>query len=263
MIPVKRLDLQPSTLKVLAKRQASANKLSPCDRNIQIRWQYFLDKGIDIPQMNRDALDDVCNALGRMFYNKCCYCEKVIAKDIEHFYPKTLYPDRMFCWDNMLRACKDCNFEKLDADPEDPLDSNGERSLLDPTVDRPEDYLQWDLLTGMPIYINAGPGIDRGQRTVSVCDLDNQKFNEQRRKQAFRFRWYLERVSQEDPVADNIRCLLDDLLEPGEPWQGIIRQIIRDPYFTPLIQEAERKLPHLKPRLDALRWTHPTRSTGR
>ena len=257
MIPIRRLPLRTETISVLAKRRASAAKLAPPTPKTEHHWNYFLRQSAQISAINISALRDVRSKLDTMFHGKCCYCEKIIAKDIEHFYPKTMYPKRMFDWDNLLRACKDCNFEKLSADPDDPLDSSGTRSLLDPTKDRPEDYLSWDLLTGLPVCINHVAGVHRGERTVRVCDLDNQKFNDQRRKQADRFLYVLEHVINETPVKMDTRKLLDDLLEPGEQWLGVIRQIIRDPRHAQWIKQVQKKLPHVTARIAALLWTHP------
>lgn len=252
MIPIQRKPLKASTQKVLSKRHTSVTKLASGSPRIQERWEYFLRPGA-----NRAAYDDVRKTLGAMFHDKCCYCEKVIAKDIEHFYPKTFYPQRMFVWDNMLRACKDCNFEKHNADPEDPLDAQGQRSLLDPTIDRPEEYISWDLATGLPIYVNHGSGIHRGKRTVEVCDLDNQKFNDMRRERAKFFLHLIKQALKETPVEPDTRELLDEFLDAGKPWLGVIRQIVRDPAQSARLKAVVRKLPHLESRLTALRWTHP------
>jgi uncharacterized protein (TIGR02646 family) len=252
VIPVRRLPLEPGTERVLAKRQASAAKLAPGARQIQQRWNYFLRPGA-----NTKALADVRAKLDAMFLGNCCYCEKIIAKDIEHFYPKSLHPGRMFTWENMLRVCKDCNFEKHEADPDVPLDAAGQRTLLDPTKDRPEDYLEWNLEDGLPIYRNLGAGVHRGQRTVETCDLDNQKFNEQRRRRALEFVYLMDRAHEETPVRPATRELLDELTSPGQPWLGVIRQIVRDPAQRSWIDVVEYKLPHLGPRFAAFRWTHP------
>lgn len=257
MIPVKRLALDDSTLKVLSKRQTSANKLWARDRRIQHRWEYFLRTDAGVPAKNRSAADAVRRQLDAMFHQKCCYCEKIITKDIEHFYPKTLYPNRMFQWTNLLRSCKDCNFEKRDEDPDVPLDSSGRRTLLDPTVDRPEDYLRWDLLTGEPVYVNYSSDPHRGKRTVLVCGLDNQKLNEQRRQKALWFQYLLENARGEDPVRPDTRNLLENLVSPAAPWLGVVRQILLDPANASLVGIIEGKIPELTAPFAALRWTHP------
>lgn len=39
----------------------------------------------------------------------CPYCENNEAIDIEHFFPKGLFPEKTFIWKNYLLACKKCN----------------------------------------------------------------------------------------------------------------------------------------------------------
>jgi uncharacterized protein (TIGR02646 family) len=39
----------------------------------------------------------------------CVYCEQNEATDIEHIFPKKLYPEKAFSWDNYVLACGKCN----------------------------------------------------------------------------------------------------------------------------------------------------------
>lgn len=39
----------------------------------------------------------------------CVYCENNEATDIEHIFPKKMYPERAFSWDNYVLACSKCN----------------------------------------------------------------------------------------------------------------------------------------------------------
>ena len=43
---------------------------------------------------------------------RCCYCEDSLGTDIEHIWPKSLYPDRTFDWMNYVLACSLCNKHK-------------------------------------------------------------------------------------------------------------------------------------------------------
>ncbi len=43
---------------------------------------------------------------------RCVYCEDSRARDIEHIWPKSLYPERVFQWRNYLYACDRCNGNK-------------------------------------------------------------------------------------------------------------------------------------------------------
>ena len=55
----------------------------------------------------RDALDDLCDRLGRFF----SYCEQPIQHrpEMEHVQPKSLEPGRERNWDNLLLGCSSCN----------------------------------------------------------------------------------------------------------------------------------------------------------
>lgn len=44
--------------------------------------------------------------------NICCYCEFSEADEIEHIFPKTLYPEKTFAWENYLLSCGICNLKK-------------------------------------------------------------------------------------------------------------------------------------------------------
>jgi len=39
---------------------------------------------------------------------RCMYCGDSHGTDIEHFWPKTPYPEHMFRWTNMLLCCAEC-----------------------------------------------------------------------------------------------------------------------------------------------------------
>jgi hypothetical protein len=39
----------------------------------------------------------------------CVYCENNEATDIEHIFPKKIFPGKAFTWDNYVLACKICN----------------------------------------------------------------------------------------------------------------------------------------------------------
>lgn len=260
MIPIKRLKLIKNTTDVLKKRADGAHQLTPGSPQIESRWAYFIRSDSKVPTVNRDAIADVRLKLVEMYKGKCCYCENIVSsnmQDIEHFYPKTFYPKKMFQWINFLRACKQCNFEKLDADPKKPKDPNGDRSLLDPTQDRPEDFLSWDMLTGKPVVVRPNGPNHRGQRTIKVCGLDNETYNEQRRKRADWVRMLLLDVANTTPVPPTAVSLLSDMIEIKAPWLGIIRQMVLDPAMAQLIQDVEARAPRLSPHFAALRWTHP------
>lgn len=68
---------------------------------------------------------------------KCCYCECKCDKGnlhIEHFHPKSLYPEEVVCWDNLLLSCAKCNRAKGTLD-------TVSNKLINPYDDDPKDYI--------------------------------------------------------------------------------------------------------------------------
>ena len=61
----------------------------------------------------KEAFDEIKEVLQTMCVGikTCNYCENDRAFDIEHIYPKSLYPSLAFVWKNYLLACKGCNSE--------------------------------------------------------------------------------------------------------------------------------------------------------
>lgn len=95
------------------------------------------------------------------------YCEDSEATDIEHFYPKAIYPARSFKWDNYLLACSNCNSNYKRS--QFPLDSTGLPLLIDPASEDPMNHLDLSLTTGKFI-----PATDKGEESIRVFGLDRQ-----------------------------------------------------------------------------------------
>lgn len=43
---------------------------------------------------------------------RCAYCEDSVADEVEHLFPKDIYPERVFSWKNYAYACGPCNGPK-------------------------------------------------------------------------------------------------------------------------------------------------------
>jgi uncharacterized protein (TIGR02646 family) len=105
---------------------------------------------------------------------RCMYCGDSHATDIDHFWPKAIYPQRMFCWPNLLLSCTDCGRIK---GTDFPL-QNGEPLLVDPTAEDPWRFLDFDPATGnlVPRFDPATATWDeKGENTVQVLELDRRE----------------------------------------------------------------------------------------
>jgi len=58
----------------------------------------------------REVLASMCPGAQR-----CMYCEDSAGDQVEHFHPKSLYPNYVFTWPNLLCACGGCNGPKNNA----------------------------------------------------------------------------------------------------------------------------------------------------
>ena len=95
--------------------------------------------------VNKYRHKHIKDALKAMFHGKCAFCESKIEHvsdaHIEHYRPKSKFPDLTFAWNNLLLACGQCNSTKYKGDkfPE----SNADGPYVDPCTDNPEDHFQF------------------------------------------------------------------------------------------------------------------------
>lgn len=157
-------------------------------------------------------------SLGRLSNNNCWYCERQCqatggwAPTIDHFQPRSLFPELTYKWSNWIFSCRRCNVDnKQDKWPE--------FGYVDPSAteagDRPEQYFDYDLDSGR-IFAKSGIPIDaqrKAQDTIgdlglSKLDLVNPRFDSIRRF-TVRFLEELLDYSQEDrqTFVDNFLAL--------------------------------------------------------
>lgn len=82
--------------------------------------------------------DYIKKPLLEMSHNKCCYCECEIGQGekemhIEHYKPKSLYPNLVVDWYNLLPSCPHCNKQKSFHD-------TGKELIVNPVEDDPKKY---------------------------------------------------------------------------------------------------------------------------
>lgn len=101
----------------------------------------------------------------RFSHNKCCYCECNITEEskyleVEHYYPKGKYKDKVVEWDNLLPSCKRCNGTKGEHD-------TAVEPIINPSKTNPKEHLKF--------WRYRIKGVDEiGELTVSVLDLNEQ-----------------------------------------------------------------------------------------
>lgn len=148
---------------------------------------------------------EVKEALWRLQYFKCCYCEaeyEAKFSTVEHFRPKSRADrgsgtvDVGYWWlsydfQNLYFACHGCNTPKRDyfpliagtkalapgehpdTHPESPL-------LLDPGRDKPEDHMSFEWIPHRGFHLTGHD--ERGKETIRTVDLNRDALKERRNK---------------------------------------------------------------------------------
>ncbi len=139
----------------------------------------------------KNRLKEMCP--GRV---RCHYCEDSAPDEVEHFYPKDLYPERCFKWDNYLYSCGPCNgsyknryFKVFASSNEVVTDVTRARKapvtpptpgtpiLIDPSADNPMEYMELDLLQTFLFIESASPGTpeyERASYTIELLGLNSR-----------------------------------------------------------------------------------------
>jgi len=118
---------------------------------------------------------EIKESLKNMYNGCCCYCEGSISLvsygAIEHFKPKSLYPELSFVWDNLHYCCEICNttYKK----------SQWNDLLLDPSKDDISLYLSFNIHTGEYEAIQEN---ERGKETIRITGINREKLVKKRRQ---------------------------------------------------------------------------------
>lgn len=202
---------------------------------------------------------------------RCGYCEDSAADEVEHIWPKDLYPELVFAWSNYLYACGPCNGPKNNrfavfpsrarahvevgrmpgAPIRPPL--KGTPALIDPRREDPMALLMLDL-RGTFLLLPTGPrgskDFHRAEYTLEVLRLNTREILLAARANAFagyraRLVEYIswrERGESQEALA---RCI-QSIQRAAHPtvWKEMQRQHARLPELRPLFRKAP----------EALRW---------
>ena len=109
--------------------------------------------------------------LVRAFAGLCAYCEETTKGELDHFRPKSRFPDLVYSWSNWVFACHECNNAKTNAWPTD--------GYVDPCAkcltDRPERHFVFDTQTGfiLPNRSLSPRRRQKAQRTIDDLGLSD------------------------------------------------------------------------------------------
>ncbi|WP_071784478.1 HNH endonuclease family protein [Serratia fonticola] len=199
--------------------------------NRSANWLLELNKAIDIygsyesiPEKEKESLvahyrhNNIKSALFPTSYNKCAFCECIPDEggnfvQVEHFYPKSLYPIYCFDWDNFLPCCGKCNLAKSNLD-------TFVNPIINPYKDDPSDHLYVSLLR-----IKSKPDSIIGWNSVKELRLNGSRLINARRNLLGNIENLIERVGDQitkvvnapsSRTRDNRLAELSDLVDELE-----------------------------------------------
>ena len=147
----------------------------------------------------------------------CAYCECLDRGEIDHFRPKTKFPQLVYKWSNWVLACHGCNLSKRDKWPPqgyvDPCATSARR--------RPEAYFTFDTLTGEIVPQDALSRQDLQKARGMIDDLDLNGLHHLKMRQVW-IRVLIGLVS-DGPDFRQRSNLLRELCSRGSPLSSITR----------------------------------------
>lgn len=148
---------------------------------------------------NKYRQQDIKTSLKKMFEGKCAYCESYLAHisygHIEHFKPKSKYPEDCFNWDNLLLGCEVCNGIQYKSN-HFPLEANN-GPIVNPTIENPFDFFkfEYDPITGLANVLGKN---NRGIVTEKLLGLNRPELLKHRSRIVRRIVFVAIKASQGD-----------------------------------------------------------------
>ena len=108
-----------------------------------------------------------------MSHNKCAFCECNISEEskyleVEHYLPKSIYPNKVVDWANLLPACKRCNGCKSDHD-------TAAQPIIHPVNDKPNEHLKLN-------HYFFSPKTIIGEKTIEILRINHERIRNPRTK---------------------------------------------------------------------------------
>jgi uncharacterized protein (TIGR02646 family) len=178
---------------------------------------------------NKYKHDDIKNELKTIFNNKCAYCESSISVvsygEIEHFAPKSQYPQLCFEWSNLLLSCSICNNKKHNG-TKFPLDSQGQPLLIQPIIENPNLFLHFVYNPLSEIAeIEAINGNPKGKETIKIFGLNSTgriSLLKQRSEYVQNLIYIAIKAGQDDPDA---QTLMQKAVQSTQQYAAFARQL--------------------------------------
>lgn len=264
MLRLNSKNLTQASLDYLASQQKIIDDLQDIEAKAKRAKALWDNKSAAKFAKIRTTLKEMCVGI-----EICVYCETNEASDIEHIYPKKLFPEKAFSWDNYSLACGKCNsdYKKDKFKIFNPQNSatveditlppktyrqpaNDDALFINQRKFDPMDFLELDIINWRLIFLEKFPvgtrEFEMAQFTKDLLGLNTRAGLIEARKAAVIF--FLDRL--EKYVGAKKSTNFQELKDAVEDDTNSIDET------KTLIQEKTRMLESIKS--DVLRSAHPT-----
>lgn len=182
----------------------------------------YVKRGQAVPDSvkNRYNHPEIKEALKQETHGKCMYCEGYIGAvsypHIEHFRPKTPYPEKTFEWENMGLGCQVCNTNKNDFFDET-------LPYINPYYENPDDYFVF-----LGTMISQKPGCPRAENMKTQLKLNRPELMEQRKDAIEKITNLVERyVAETNPsIKAMLRKNIEIEMGPDKSYSRCIKSAV-------------------------------------
>lgn len=192
--------------------------------------------------------DDIKKSLFRSSHYKCAFCECRPGEsgyiEVEHFAPKSIYPELTFSWDNLLPVCRKCNDDKSAFDTQT-------TPIINPSEEDPEKLITYNMLVMEPA---PGSGDEvKAKNTIEVCNLNSPRLYKARSELLVSLTGYMDSLKKEiEDISDadtpekkrrritnlsNSLEIVDALLQDNSTYSGYCKWFVLQ---QPIYQKAKQ-----------------------
>lgn len=247
MIRLPDTSLPPATQTWLEELQQSVDGLPTYDLQVKEASEQFERRRRSAgfrPVL--ETLEQMCSGVRR-----CCYCEDSQATEVEHIWPKNIYPNLVFAWGNYLYGCTRCNRPKssicdIYREPDNTRLSvprfvkqhkrpppSGMPLLINPRLENPLEFMILEMQDTFFFMSSAEKGTRRCERaeyTISLLKLNDEDVLPKCRAEAYvnyrdRLGRYVKQKLEGQPLP-LLQHTMNSLRRMHHPtvWQEIKRQ---------------------------------------
>ena len=154
------------------------------------------------------------------FHGLCAYCEQIDPGEVDHFRPKSQFPDEVYIWSNWLFSCHPCNQAKREKWP----DEDYVNPCSTDYSDRPEHYFDFSIGSGRII---ARTGLSCQEKCKAWRMIKDLKLNEWYQVKE-RKNWINTLDILPEPLPPGLLTKVQNLAKRSKPLSSVTRVWLKE-----------------------------------